>query len=163
VRRILYSESLYLVSILPLLVSIACGQTSNDKDSTGQFRPVDHAWLNHPLKTPNGLVWGFAPQKDPNSPHILLVNHADAIAHCASINARLPTRDEYLQLFADLENQPSSANYVPYDYVNVTHNHYWSSTIASNSSIFVFNFNKETDRWERDAKVRYGVHCVASN
>jgi hypothetical protein len=94
------------------------------------------AWQN--LKDPEKLIWGDTAKLEDGSDNKM--NHFAAEMYCKSLNARLPTKEEFETLAKDLGNRPSHY-YHPAFLPNLLNRWFWSSTVLPDLPQFASTFN----------------------
>lgn len=115
--------------------------------------------LGEAWRDPSGLIWGDTVME--SGKMLRSMNYADASRYCVSIDARLPTKDEFSRL-REYMGWTSEGGYSPQVLPHFSEYYwFWSSTPFPDDPDFAYGFSSFQGEFDYDLiNNAYAVRCV---
>ena len=122
-----------------------CEPGEERETKTGAVFTCDDSYpdLGEAWRDPSGLIWGDTVKETDGTIHGM--NHYNAIAYCDSIDARLPSKEEFIQFRQYMGAQPERLmGYSHHDdkiLPNLKSYRFWSSSVDPDNIDLAYDFN----------------------
>ena len=121
--------------------------------------------LGEAWRDPRGLIWGDIIKRADGTGTVRSMNHDNATAYCDSIEARLPTKEEFIQLREYMGARAGTdEGYSHHDnqvLPNLSGHWFWSSSVSPDSADYFYDFSRPYGGVDYHVRnLKNAVRCV---